>query len=101
MIYIFQTTISFVWSIDFKYVNKYVYYLFQYPSKVVTETADAKIKIYVIKNDGKKIILVIADVNLVTKEFQKHEYWIRTIQGHQVNQIVLRQLHQWKISHQA
>ena len=51
-------------------------------------------EIGVIKNDEKKTILVIADVNLVTKQFQKHEYWIRTIQEHQENQIVLCQLHQ-------
>ena len=38
-------------------VYKQTSYLFQYPSKVVTETADAKIKIGVTKND----------------QFQKHE----------------------------
>ena len=49
-------------------------YLFLYPSKGVTETADAKIKIGVTKNDDKEILLVNADVNLVAKEFQKYEH---------------------------
>ena len=47
-------------------------YLFQYSSKDVTETADAKIKISVTKNDEKEILFVIANVNLVANEFQKH-----------------------------
>ena len=51
-----------------------MFYLFQYPSKVVTETADPKIKICVNKDD-KEILLVIAAVNLMAKEFQKLEYW--------------------------
>ena len=40
-------------------IYKQTCYLFQYSTKVVTET---------------EIILVIADVNLMTKKFQKHEY---------------------------
>ena len=48
--------------------------LFQYPSKNVTETADAKIKIGATKTDGKEILLVIAEVNLVAKKFQRYEY---------------------------
>ena len=56
-------------------VYKQTCYLFQYPSKVVTETADAKMKIGVIKDDDKEILLFIAHVNLKTKEFQKHEYF--------------------------
>ena len=55
-------------------IYKQTCYLFQYSTKVVTETADAKIEIGVVKNDDTKIILVIADVNLMTKKFQKHEY---------------------------
>lgn len=43
-------------------------YLFKYPSKVATE----KILFEITKNNGKEIVLVIADVKLVTKEFQKH-----------------------------
>ena len=46
-----------------------------YPSKVVAETVDAKIKIGVTKNDDKEILLVIADFNLMAKEFQKHKYY--------------------------
>ena len=42
--------------------------------KVVTETADAKIKNGVTKKDGNEILLVTVDLNLVAKEFQKHEY---------------------------
>ena len=55
-------------------VYKQTCYLFQYPSKVVTETAVAKIKIDITKNVYKEILLVIADVNLAAKEFQKHEH---------------------------
>ena len=86
-------------------------YLFQYPSKVVTETADANIKIGVTKNDEKNILLVIADVNLVADVylviadayscFKNMITVIRTIQGYQVNPIILRQIHQWKISHKT
>lgn len=50
-------------------VYKQTCYLFQYPSKVPTETADGKIKVGVTKNDDKKILLVTADVNLVIKGF--------------------------------
>ena len=55
-------------------VYKQTCHFFQYP-KIVTETADAKIKIGVTKKDEKEILWVIADVNLVAKEFQKHEYY--------------------------
>ena len=60
-------------------VYKQICYLFQYPSKIPTETADGKIKIGVTKNDDKKILLVIADLNLVTKGFQKHKYCHKTV----------------------
>lgn len=43
-------------------------YLFQYPSKVAAE----KILFEITKNNDKEIVLVIADVKLMTKEFQKH-----------------------------
>ena len=49
-------------------------YLLQYPSKVVTETADEKIEIGITKNDDREVILVIACVKLVAKEFQKRKY---------------------------
>ena len=35
-------------------------YLHQYPSKVVTETADEKIEIGITKNDDREVLLVIA-----------------------------------------
>ena len=41
---------------------------------MVTKTADAKIKFGVSKEDDKEILMVIADVNLVAKEFQKHKH---------------------------
>ena len=49
-------------------------YLLQYPSKVVTETADEKIEIGITKNDDREVLLVIAGFKLVAKEFQKREY---------------------------
>ena len=42
-------------------------YLLQYLSKFVTETAEAKIKIGVTKNDVKETVSVIADANLVAR----------------------------------
>ena len=59
----FQIIISFVWSIDLKYVNKYVIY-----SKI-HQTLLPKQQMQKLK-----ILLIIADVNLVAKEFQQHEY---------------------------
>ena len=38
------------------------------------QNSDEKTKIGVTKSDGKEILLVAADVNLVAKEFQKQEY---------------------------
>ena len=55
-------------------VCQQICYLFQNPSNIITETADAKVKIGVSESDDKKILLIIADVNLVAKEFQQHEY---------------------------
>ena len=55
-------------------VYKQTCYLVQYPPKVVTKTADAKIKICVINSGDKEILFVIAYVNSVEKEFEKHEY---------------------------
>ena len=46
-------------------VYKQTYYLLQYLSKFVTETAEAKIN--VTKNDVKETVLVIADANLVAR----------------------------------
>ena len=48
-------------------VYKQTYYLLQYLSKFVTETAEAKIKIGVTKNDVKETVLIIADANLVAR----------------------------------
>ena len=59
----FQIIILFLWGI---YFNKYL-------SKVATKTVDAKIKIDFTKNSDKGISLVIADVNLMAKEIQKHK----------------------------
>ena len=56
------------------WVYKLIYHLFQYPSKVVTETADARINIGVTENDDKEILVAITDDNMVAKEFQKHEH---------------------------
>ena len=56
----FQMSISFVWSIDFKYVNKYIIHS-NIHQKLLLKQRMQKIKIGVVKNDGKKIILVIAD----------------------------------------
>ena len=55
-------------------VCQQICYLFQNPSNIITEAADAKVKIGVSESDDKKILLIIADVNLVAKEFQQHEY---------------------------
>ena len=55
-------------------VFQQICYLFQNPSNIITEAADAKVKIGVSESDDKKILLIIADVNLVAKEFQQHEY---------------------------
>ena len=46
-------------------VYKQTCYLFQYPSKVVTKTTDAKIKIGITEKNDKEILLVIDDVGLV------------------------------------
>ena len=45
-----------------------------YPSKIVTETADARINIGVTENVDKEILVAITDDNMVAKEFQKHEH---------------------------
>ena len=58
-------------------VYKQTCYLFQYSSKVVTETTRAKIKISLTESDDKEILLVTADVNLVAKEFQKLDYYYK------------------------
>lgn len=50
-------------------VCQQICYLFQNPSNIVTETADAKVKIGVSESDDKKILLVIADVNFVALNF--------------------------------
>ena len=55
--------ILFLWSIDF---NKYL-------SKVATKTVDEKMKIDFTRNSDKGISLVIADINLMAKEIQKHK----------------------------
>ena len=93
-----------VYFICMKYrlqVYKQTCYLFQYSSKVVTGTTDAKIKIGLTENDDKEILLVIADVNLWQKTFKNSSITIRTISRNQVNQIIPLQMHQWKISHQT
>ena len=93
-----------VYFICMKYrlqVCKQTCYLFQYSLKVVTGTTDAKIKIGLTENDDKKILLVIADVNLWQKTFKNSSITIRTISRNQVNQIIPLQMHQWKISHQT
>ena len=93
-----------VYFICMKYrlqVYKQTCYLFQYSSKVVTRTTDAKIKIGLTENDDKEILLVIADVNLWQKTFKNSSITIRTISRNQVNQIIPLQMHQWKISHQT
>ena len=82
-----------------QYINER--YLFQYPSKVVTELADTKIKIGFTKNEDKEILLFIADVNLVAKKFQKHEYHHNNHTKVPSKSDISRQIHQWKISHQA
>ena len=66
--------ISFVWSKDFQ-AYKQTCYLFQYPSKIVTGSTNAKIKIGRTENNDKEILLVIANFNLVAKEIQKLEYY--------------------------
>ena len=93
-----------VYFICMKYrlqVYKQTCYLFQYSSKVVTGTTDAKIKIGLTENDDKEILLVIADVNLWQKTFKNSSTTIRTISRNQVKQIIPLHMHQWKISHQT
>ena len=83
------------------WVYKLIYHLFQYPSKVVTETADARINIGVTENDDKEILVAITDDNMVAKEFQKHEHYRKNHTRNQVNQVIPNETHQWKISQQA
>ena len=72
-----------------------------YPSKIVTETADARINIGVTENVDKEILVAITDDNMVAKEFQKHEHCRENHTSNQVNQVIRHQIHQWKISQQA
>ena len=55
-------------------VHKQACYLFQYQSKVVAGTTVPKLKIGVIKNNDKEIVLASANVILVAKVFQRHEH---------------------------
>ena len=70
-------------------VHKQTFYLFQYPSKIVTETGDPKTKSGVTKNDDKEILFAIANVN-----FENISTAARIIQEYQVNQIIARQRNQ-------
>ena len=66
-------------------VCQQICYLFQNPSNIITETADAKVKIGVSESDDKKILLIIADVNLWQKSFNNTSTAIKNNQVYQVN----------------
>ena len=60
-----------------------------------------KSKMALPKNDEKEILLIIADLAWWEKSFRITSTAIKTIKEYQVNQVIIRQTHQWKILHQT
>ena len=66
----------FVWNIDFKYINML---FISISIKSCYRNSRCKNQNWYYQNDDKEIVLVIADINLVVKEFQKHKYYHKNI----------------------
>ena len=66
----------FVWNIDFKYIN---ILFISISIKSCYRNSRCKNQNWDYQNDEKETVLVIADINLVVKEFQKHKYCHKNI----------------------
>lgn len=68
----FPSFISFFWILDFKYINKHIIYSNIYQELLLKQQMQ-KLKVTFANKIENEILLVISDVNLMKKEFQKHE----------------------------
>ena len=69
--------------------------------KMLPKQQMQKSKLALPKPMAKKFFWLLQKLIWWRKSFKDTSTAIKTIQGYQVDQIIPRQIHQWKISHQA
>ena len=93
----FQMFVSYAWSIDFEHINKQIIYS-NILQKMLQKKQMQKSKLALPKTMKKKFFLLLQMLTWWQMSFKNTG---TCMQGYQVNQIIPRQTHQWKISHRA